>query len=141
MGFTRYWEFKSLDTEKFKEFSNTCQLIIDSTDIPLEDVTINDSQVRFNGVDEDGHETFNFSLNKDGFNFCKTNVKPYDELVCGCLHIAKLIFGDDIRVNQDCDAEEDEPVLTKVKSILRENKLDKILDENTLSNQNKYLYL
>lgn len=134
MGFTRYWEFKSLDSEKFKDFSKLCDLLIDTMDIPVEDVTVNDTQVRFNGVDEDGHETFNFSLNKPDFNFCKTNVKPYDELVCGCLYIAKLIFGDTIRVNQDCDSEEDEPVLTKVKSILRDNKLSKLLDEKSLLN-------
>ena len=92
MGFTRYWEFERLNSEKFKEFSNICQLLIDNMDIPLDDVTVNEAQVRFNGVDDDGHETFNFSLNKDGFNFCKTATKPYDEVVYGCLYIAKLIF-------------------------------------------------
>jgi hypothetical protein len=128
MGFTRYWEFKTLDSEKFKDFSLMSKLLIDSMNIPVEDVTINETQVRFNGVDEDGHETFNFSLNKPDFNFCKTNVKPYDELVCGCLYIAKLLFGDDIRINQDCDPSDDEEILQQVKSILRENKLDKILN-------------
>ena len=128
MGFTRYWEFSGLDVEKFKEFSKTCQLLSDSMNIPLDDVTINETQVRFNGVDEDGHETFNFSIDKGGFNFCKTNVKPYDELVCGCLYIAKLFFGNDIRINQDCDPSDDEGIVSKVKSILRENKLDKILN-------------
>lgn len=96
--------------------------------IPLEDVLINDSLVRFNGVDDDAHETFYFSVFKTGFNFCKTNVKPYDDVVCACLYIAKLIFGDDIEVNQDCDLSEDEDIITKVKSILREMKLNKILE-------------
>ena len=64
MGFTRYWEFKTLDSEKFKDFSLMSKLLIDSMNIPVEDVTINDNQVRFNGVDEDGHETFLFSLNR-----------------------------------------------------------------------------
>lgn len=127
MGFTRYWEFERLDSEKFKEFSNICQLLIDNVNIPLEDITVNESQVRFNGVDDDGHETFNFSLNKDGFNFCKTSTKPYDEVVCGCLYIAKLIFGDSIRINQDCKPEEDEPYVKKVIPILRENKLNQLL--------------
>lgn len=129
MGFTRYWEFKSLDTEKFKDFSKMCDVLIDSMGIPVEYVTINETVVIFNGVDEDGHETFNFSLNKPGFNFCKTNLKPYDELVCGCLYIAKLFFADDIRINQGWDSSDDEHIVSKVKSILRENKLDKILDE------------
>ena len=128
MGFTRYWEFKTLDSKKFKDFSLMSKLLIDSMNIPVEDVTINDNQVRFNGVDEDGHETFLFSLNKPDFNFCKTNMKPYDELVCGCLYIAKLLFGDDIRINQDCDPSDDEEIVQQVKSILRENKLEKILN-------------
>lgn len=127
MGFTRYWEFERLDSEKFKDFSSICQILIDNINISLEDVTVNDTRVRFNGVDEDGHETFNFSLDKDGFNFCKTASKPYDDVVCGCLYIAKLIFGDSIRLNQDCDPSDDEPVLKIVKSILRENKLNQIL--------------
>lgn len=128
MGFTRYWEFNNLDSEKFKDFSKMCELIIDSMKIPVEDVTINETGVRFNGVDEDGHETFNFSLTKSGFNFCKTNMKPYDDLVCACLHVAKIVFDSDIIIKQDCDPEEDEPVIQRVKSVLRENKLDKILD-------------
>ena len=53
MGFTRYWEFESLDSEKFKDFSSICQTLIDSMNISLEDVTVNETQVRFNGVDED----------------------------------------------------------------------------------------
>ncbi len=128
MGFTRYWEFSGLNEEKFKDFSSVCQVLVDTMNIPLEDITINERQVRFNGVDEDGHETFYFSLDKSGFNFCKTNVKPYDEVVCGCLYIAKVIFGEDIRINQDCDPSDDEHIVQKVKGILRENKLNKILD-------------
>ncbi len=128
MGFTRYWEFSGLNEEKFKDFSSVCQVLVDTMNIPLEDITINERQVRFNGVDEDGHETFYFSLDKSGFNFCKTNIKPYDGVVCGCLYVAKVIFGDDISVNQDCDPSDDEDIIQKVKSILRENKLNKILD-------------
>jgi len=128
MGFTRYFEFfTDLDEDKFKDFSSICQVLVDNMNVPLEDITINDRQVRFNGVDEDGHETFYFGLDKTGFNFCKTNVKPYDEVVCGCLYVAKVIFGDSIRINQDCDPSDDEDIVQKVKVILRENKLNKIL--------------
>ena len=102
MGFTRYWEFNELNEEKFKDFSSICQVLVDNMGVPLEDITINERQVRFNGVDEDGHETFCFSLGGRDFNFCKTNIKPYDEVVCGCLYVAKVIFGDSIRVSQDC---------------------------------------
>lgn len=127
MGFTRYWDFDRLDSEKFKDFSSICQIIIDDMSIPLDDVIVSETQVRFNGVDDDAHETFNFSVNKEGFNFCKTNTKPYDDVVCGCLYVAGFIFGNDIRINQDCDPSDDEDIIKQVKSILRENKLNQLL--------------
>ena len=127
MGFTRYWEFNGLNEEKFIDFSSICQILIDNMNIPLEDVTVNNRKVIFNGVDDDAHETFSFNLDNTGFNFCKTNIKPYDEVVCGCLYVAKLIFGDSISINQDCSEDEDVDIIKKVKSILRENKLNQLL--------------
>ena len=118
MGFTRYWTFEKLDEEKFKSFSSICRSIMYNMNIPLELLAI----------DEDGHETFYFSINKGGFNFCKTNLKPYDDVVCGCLYIAKLIFSDDIKISGDSDSLEDKDIITKVKSILRDLKLNEILE-------------
>jgi hypothetical protein len=40
-------------------------------------------EIRFNGVDEEGHETFSIERDMNhGFNFCKTARKPYDLAVC-----------------------------------------------------------
>lgn len=128
MGFTRYWEFSSLEEEKFVDFSSICMLLIENMGVALEYINITDRVISFNGVGEDAHELFNFSLDKGGFNFCKTNIKPYDEVVCGCLYVSKVIFGDKIEINQDCDTEDDKHIIKKVISILRENKLNKILD-------------
>jgi hypothetical protein len=128
MGFTRYWEFNTLDSEKFKDFSSICQTLIDNMDTPLDDIIVNETQVRFNGVDDDAHETFNFCINKEGFNFCKTNLKPYDVVVFGCLYVAKNIFGDSIKISGDCDPSDDEVEIEKVKSILRDFKLNQIIE-------------
>ncbi len=129
MGFTRYWTIEeTLDENKFSEFSEVCQVLVDELKVPLDDVTINGRLVRFNGVDENAHETFHFSIDKPGFNFCKTNVKPYDVVVCGCLYLAKQLFGENIKVNQDCDELEDEYNIQLVKSIIRNNNLNKILE-------------
>ncbi len=131
MGFTRYWEFESLDNDKFAEFTEACQILIDelSNQIELDDVFINERNVKFNGVDDDAHETFFFNISKSGFNFCKTNAKPYDVVVSGCLYIAKLLFSDSIKINQDCDELEDTDNIRLVKSIIRENKLNKIFSD------------
>jgi hypothetical protein len=129
MGFTRYWEFESLDKDKFVEFTEVCQVLIDelSNQIELDGVFINERNVKFNGVDDDAHETFFFNIKKTGFNFCKTNAKPYDVVVCGCLYIAKLVFDDNIKVNQDCDPSDDEENIQLIKTIIRNNKLNKLL--------------
>lgn len=134
MGFTRYWEFEKLDSEKFKDFSSICETLIENMNVPLDDIAVSNTQVRFNGFGDDAHETFNFKVDKKGLNFCKTATKPYDDVVCGCLYIAKLTFEDSIKINQDCVPSDDEPVIQRIKSILRDLKLDKILDEKSLSN-------
>lgn len=69
------------------------------------------SEVRFNGIDENGHETFLINLNAtsskqdDGtvFACCKTAQKPYDLLVTASLIAAKKHLGNDIRVASDGD--------------------------------------
>ena len=46
--------------------------------------------VRFNGIGDDGNETFYINSGfEDGFNFCKTARKDYDLAVCECLLILK----------------------------------------------------
>jgi len=131
MGFTRYWTFDKLDEEKFGEFSKICQTLVSELNVPLDNVTINRRQVRFNGVDDDSHETFNFNLDKTGFNFCKTNLKPYDLVVCGCLYVAKLVFGKSIKINGD--PSDDDENIQIVRTIIRNNKLNKILEnENNI---------
>ena len=47
--------------------------------------------VDFNGIGDDAHEPFVFP-GTDGFNFCKTAYKPYDEVVTACLLVARDHF-------------------------------------------------
>lgn len=54
--------------------------------------------VRFNGKGDDAHETFAFN-NQDGFSFCKTARKDYDQAVCECLLILHHYF--DISLSSD----------------------------------------
>ncbi len=66
--------------------------------------------VLFNGVNDDGHETFAFPTASDHrrdeddiFSFCKTAYKPYDVVVVACLAAAKDRLGDNIKVSSDGD--------------------------------------
>ena len=126
MGYTRYWNIKNdLDDSKFIKFKEISSQIVELFDITLDDIIIDDSVVRFNGVGDDAHETFVFSK-KSGLNFCKTQRKPYDAVVCACLLTAVNIFGSDISFSSDGD-NDDERIKENLKSLIRDRKLNNIL--------------
>lgn len=92
--------------------------------------SFSDTEICFNGnrsFDKESydlsHETFSIDVNSLGFNFCKTARKPYDKQVVVCLYLAKKFFGDSIEVESD-GKNEDEGVISFVKSFLREEKIN-----------------
>ncbi len=120
MGYTHYIDQKSeLPLDKFKLFADECETIIQHSNIPVQfdwddsnPHQITQEIVRFNGVNDDGHETFCLDrifkpLYRDeisnGFYFslCKTEKKPYDKVVVACLYAAKWHFKEDIQLSSD----------------------------------------
>jgi len=96
MGYTHYWRNTPNCTDDQWEAVKTNALkILNATDVPVnwesdsdEPPEVSDSIIRFNGVEDDGCETFLFDRNSrrlNSFNFCKTNGKPYDEVVVAML--------------------------------------------------------
>ena len=89
MGYTHY--FKTEGIQEFseevltdvrritKEYQNIIQREYDEPGEPIIDKDI----IIFNGIDDDGHETFVVESNSRGF--CKTARKPYDLPVCEVL--------------------------------------------------------
>jgi hypothetical protein len=92
MGYTHYWS--STNDQKsaagyltafptisdiVKRYRKIIQFECDNAMPPVVDGTV----VRFNGIEDEGHETFSFVLGRD--DFCKTARKPYDLPVCECL--------------------------------------------------------
>jgi len=139
MGFTRYYDVKeTLDPEKFKQYSKDCKTVCDvitekyaiklasgdGTGSPV----FTDEKVHFNGVFEDSHEDFLLSINSKGFNFTKTQYKPYDKHVLACLILAKKYFKDSIKTTSDGDSE-DQDILDIVKVLIRDEKINDILNE------------
>jgi hypothetical protein len=85
MGYTHYWRRK----KPFKRASWT-KITIDSEKLinaygrhKLTDVLINEWCVFFNGE----CETFDLSRGR-GSEFCKTNGRPYDRVICAILSVA-----------------------------------------------------
>lgn len=138
MGYTRYYEITGkIDPEKFETYSNDCKIICDEitnrfgdklagwdgTELP----EFTKDEVRFNGVGENSHETFTLCKDSTGFNFTKTQRKPYDRHVLACLILAKEYFGDNIRVSSDGDNNDIE-IENIIKIFKRDSKICTILD-------------
>lgn len=111
MGYTHYcykpmelpvtqWEMFIGDFNKV--LPNFKHLLDVNTDQKL---VVNDTEIFFNGIGENSHETFHFPRvedEDDAFSFCKTARKPYDIAVCSALIIAVKRFSN-VKVSSDGD--------------------------------------
>jgi hypothetical protein len=100
MGYTHYWNSKGFTDEQWEEACARAKSILQFTDIPVQwecDVEappeVSHEMIRFNGVGDDGHETFIVTPTQSG-EFCKTARKPYDEVV-----VAMLTMLEDVNPN------------------------------------------
>jgi len=92
MGYTHYWNASPFTDDQWNEVIERGQAILSCSDIPLQldfdeplPVELSNKRIRFNGVEDDGHETFYVTPDAIGFAFCKTAYKPYDEVVVAFL--------------------------------------------------------
>lgn len=130
MGYTHYWTIELAENEEKAEEAYSkailaCQRFIVSYNMVIKTQDRSHPArlagfsahcmpgkykgLNVNGTKELGHETFYFeeSYKKAlGFNFCKTNRKPYDTVVVGCLAIMKHFLGDVIDVSSDGDKDD-----------------------------------
>jgi len=99
MGYTHYWNNEKFTKKQWLEVIERGKKILScATVIPLQfdyddpkPVELSKDCIRFNGVEEDGHETFLVDPFKTDFEFCKTALKPYDTVV-----VAFLIMLNDV---------------------------------------------
>lgn len=114
MGYTHYFTTtREIERETWNEFVSEFRRLLDTTAVDIAgwdgsgSPEITDEVIRFNGLDGEydlSHETFTLHRNPataDGFNFCKTARKPYDEVVTAGLILAKIFFGDAISIGSD----------------------------------------
>lgn len=90
MGYTNYWVVKEGNSEFDQDTLNSVNKIIaeaknqgialdaeDEGSVPV----VSDEIIWFNGVGDESHETFVIDLYHTGWNFCKTQGKPYNAVV------------------------------------------------------------
>ena len=113
MGYTHYWTVTQPFTDaQWDRLPRAAKLVLSTSGSPVafeSDTTrkplVDHELIRFNGVGEDGHETFLFNRAPGG-ELCKTARKPYDALVVSILSFAKTIAPDSIRIESDGSLEE-----------------------------------
>jgi len=121
MGYTHYFEqIEELPKEKWNSFIKEVKTTLDNGQTIIKfdynsnkPPQIDEEEVRFNGVGDNGHETFYLSrvqfprYNRTDkskyFNFCKTARKPYDKYVVKILILMEKYFGDDVEISSDGD--------------------------------------
>jgi len=131
VGFTHYYRRKkTLPVAPFRAWRDDVAKIIEAVkdrapvaweeDQPAKPPELTNTCVRFNGIDEDGHETFRVPrvFEPDAwmkpqkglyFDFCKTARKPYDLVVVASLTRLAFHMGKAVNVSSDGDAEDWEP--------------------------------
>jgi hypothetical protein len=138
MGFTRYYTINSkLDPQKFVKFSADCKYICDyitqNFNIKLAgydgegDPTFSDNYIVFNGKDDLAHETFSIGTEMTGFQFTKTNLKPYDRHVYACLTLVKKYFQEAIKVSGDGEIDDYPDLGAIIQSLIRDRKICDLL--------------
>jgi hypothetical protein len=119
MGYTHYWSREEkVSDKKMKAIVKDFDKVLpefkdllegwDGSEYKVNETPYDDGGFAFNGIGEEGHESFVFCPIKDdtGFNFCKTARKDYDIAVTSALIIIKNHLGKDIKISSDGDLEE-----------------------------------
>ena len=105
-GYTHYYTWKQSPSEQalkdcvadMNRLIEARRSILVSPDLPESKpgiLNLGSTNVDFNGVGGDAHEPFVFPYvlpERQSFNFCKTEYKPYDEVVTACLIVARDHF-------------------------------------------------
>ena len=121
MGYTHYWrpKVREFNADKFAELVEGSRKIIEASGVPLADVDIDETGIRFNGVGENSHEDFWLLRDNDrNFGFCKTAEKPYDTPVVAILCLAHQLLGDAIEISSDGGASDWEDGLRLLHHVL-----------------------
>lgn len=110
MGYTHYWRSTTIPEKIWTDICDDVRRLFDAErdfeiavdyDLPEEPPIITDTMIRFNGVGDEGHETFLFSRTASKFEFCKTAYKPYDRMVCAVLLVINHHAEDLVEISSD----------------------------------------
>jgi hypothetical protein len=121
MGFTRYWENSKnlIDDKTLETIKNIIDIAKQDYDIDIDVKALTNMYIKLNGDESKDldHEDFIIDLTP-GFNFCKTNEKPYDIVVNAILKLLESTNKiHDVEKDDDSEEEEAEKLLNKALSM------------------------
>lgn len=99
MGYTTYWKNLKFAKAGWKNFTDDVKIVLSHLPEGVKVAEEYDSEkpasvtskvVRFNGVGNDGCETFLMGPTGGSFDFCKTNRRPYDLAVSAVAMLASF---------------------------------------------------
>lgn len=125
MGYTRYWEnlSKPISNETLETIKNIIDIAKKDYDIDIDVKALTNMYIKLNGNENKclDHEDFVIDL-IPGFNFCKTNEKPYDIVVNAILKLLESTNKiHDVEKDDDNEEEKAEELLYKALSIEKES--------------------
>lgn len=99
MGYTHYWDHNGFTDEQWQKLVTFTQNLISETEITIvnghgdlgSSPEINDRRIFLNGEGDDSCETFALTKAEQDFEFCKTQRRPYDEIVVAIMRKAMEI--------------------------------------------------
>jgi len=117
MGYTHYFPHTEIiDSETWSAIVKDCKKLVEASTVPIAnwdgepgtEPEFTDSEISFNGVGNEAHESFVLcrSPEEGDFHYCKTSRKPYDEVVCACLIAYYFWSPDTIEISSDGDLED-----------------------------------
>jgi hypothetical protein len=127
MGYTHYFTIKAkgpTDSQWEEIRAKVSEIIVEHHDLvcresdrPKTSPEVSNAAICFNGIGELGHETFCLHRLAEGFQFCKTALKPYDRVVVKVLQAVHDIYPEWLDLSSDGD-EENNPIF-KIKACNR----------------------
>ncbi|MHB8319958.1 MAG: hypothetical protein ACYDEP_12145 [Acidimicrobiales bacterium] len=119
MGYTNYFkQHRAFSGEEWNAIVTSAKAVVaeaEKSSVALADWNgregepeFSESRIAFNGAGDERHESFalNHSPEKDAFDFCKTERKPYDGVVKAVLARAHFIAPDAVDFQWDGDIDE-----------------------------------
>ena len=125
MGFTRYWENSKnlIDDKTLETIKNIIDIAKQDYDIDIDVKALTNMYIKLNGDESKDLEHEDFVINlTPGFNFCKTNEKPYDIVVNAILKLLESTNKiHDVEKDDDNEEEKAKELLYKALSIEKES--------------------